>query len=351
MIAPDDGWGRSEFIETGGLRVHVRTLGDPDAPPVLLLHGFPQDSWMWRHQAPVLAEQYRVIAPDTRGFGHTEKTRIRVTREVLANDQVALLDALDIEDAALVGHDWGGIIAFKAAVDHPERFNRLALIDTLTSVWIPWGIHGYWFKCEPLAEQFFAEHGRAYIRSLYGGERRDYGGPPETPWVPVEGGEAMAQWDPSRFYTPEDVDHYTEVFADPDAWFNAIQYYRNALPFHFEHEGRLEFASNPQVAEIWHHPLSAHPDRGRFPVFAPEDLHKQYEKPTLYLFSPFLMRHAFADGMPDDDYIVEGNPYADSFRRHFPDLRCRGANTGHFVPEEDPARTNEVLSDFLAARI
>src|SRR6478609_9310565 len=102
MAAVDGGWGDSEFIDAGGLGVHVRTLGDPEAPPALLLHGFPQDSWMWRHQAPVLSETHRVIAPDTRGFGHTEKTRIRVTRDVLANDQVALLDALGIEHAALV---------------------------------------------------------------------------------------------------------------------------------------------------------------------------------------------------------------------------------------------------------
>ena len=351
MTTPDDGWGRSEFVDTGGLRVHVRTLGDPEAPPVLLLHGFPQDSWMWRHQAPVLAEHYRVIAPDTRGFGHTEKTRIRVTREVLANDQVDLLDALDIDQAALVGHDWGGIIAFKAALEHPERFNRLALIDTLTSVWTPAGIHGYWFKCEPLAEMFFERHGRAYIRSVFGAEPHEYGGPPEAPWVPAEGGEAMTGWDPKRFYTPEDVDHYAEVFEDPGAWFNAIQYYRNALPFHFEHDGRFEFASNLEVSEIWHHPLSTHPERRRFPVFAPEDWHKQYHQPTLYLFSPFLVPKAFEDGMPDDDYMVGGNPYADSFLRHFPDLRCRGAMTGHFVPEEDPERTNEVLADFLASRI
>ena len=270
---------------------------------------------------------------------------------MLANDQIALLDALGIEAAALVGHDWGGIIAFKAAVDHPHRLARLALIDTLTSVWIPWGIHGYWFKCEPLAEEFFATHGHTYIRSLYAGEPRAYGGPPDTPWVAVEGGEAMAKWDPRRFYTPEDVDHYTAVFDDQDVWFNAIQYYRNALPFHFEHEGRLEFASNPQIAEIWRRPLRTHPDRDRFPIFAPEDRHKQFQQPTLYLFSAFLVPQAFTDGPPSDDYLVEGNPYADSFGRHFPDLRCRAANTGHFIPEEDPNRTNEVLSDFLATRI
>jgi pimeloyl-ACP methyl ester carboxylesterase len=344
------------FVETASLRVHVREAGEGD--PVVLLHGFPQDSWMWRHQAPVLAERYRVIAPDTRGYGYTDKPRVRVTRDILARDAVGLLDALSIEHAALVGHDWGGIIAFKAAIDFPERFTRLALVDTLTSVWIPWGIHGYWFKCEPQAEQFFAEHGVEFIRSVFGGENHTYGGPPESPWAQAaaegevaEGSRAMQGWDPTRYYTPADVDHYAQMFADPGSWFHAVEYYRHALPFHFERDGSVEFASNPTVAAMWAHPLATHPDRELFPVFAPEDRHKTYPHPALYLYSPFLVPQAFGAGMPADDHIVGGNPYADSFPRHFPDLRCRGALTGHFIPEEDPARTNDVLTAFLAGEI
>ena len=60
---------------------------------------------------------------------------------------------------------------------------------------------------------------------------------------------------------------------------------------------------------------------------------------------------AFENGMPPDDYIPSGNPYADSFADHFPDLRTRGALSGHFIPEEDPERTNGVLLDFLDGRI
>jgi pimeloyl-ACP methyl ester carboxylesterase len=333
----DNGWGRSEFIETGGLRVHCRMLGDPEAPPVLLLHGYPQDSWMWRHQGAVLAQEHRVIAPDSRGFGHTEKTRIRVTRDLLAQDQFALLDALGIDEAVFVGHDWGGLIAFKAAVERPERVTRLVLIDTLTSVWVPWGTHGYWFKCEPEVEEFFASSGVANVRSLF------------TEPSPVVGGPLGGH--PSQYYTAADVDHYTQVFDDPDVWFNAIEYYRHGVPFHFERDGRLEHASTRAVAAMWHHPLATHPDRDRFPIFAPEDLHKTYPRPTLFLYSSFLVPQAYTDGPPPDDYILEGNPYADAFRRHFPDLRCRGTTTGHFIPEEDPEGTNQVLVDFFAGRI
>lgn len=196
-----------------------------------------------------------------------------------------------------------------------------------------------------------AEHGVEFIRSLFAAEAASYGGAPETPWAPTEGGEAMHGWDPTRFYTADDADHYAKVFSNPGTWFHAVEYYRHALPFHFERDGQFEFASNPTVAAMWEHPLETHPDRKLFPVFAPEDRHKTYPHPTLYLYSPFLVPQAFGEGMPSDDHIIGGNPYADSFPRHFPDLRCRGALTGHFIPEEDPARTNAVLTAFLAGTI
>jgi hypothetical protein len=87
-------------------------------------------------------------------------------------------------------------------------------------------------------------------------------------------------------------------------------------------------------------------------VFAPEDWHLRFEAPTFYLFSPFLVPQAFEDGeLPPDDYIPSGNPYADSFAHHFPDLRTRGAQCGHFIPEEAPERTNQLLVQFLTGQI
>ena len=355
----------SRYVDTASLRVHYLHAGEPGNPPVVLLHGFPQTSHMWRHQIAALADRYEVFTPDTRGFGRTAKPRIRLTRDILGRDVVELLDALDLERVRLVGHDWGGIIAFKAAIDHPDRIERLALIDTLTTVWIPWGVHGYWFKCEPDAERFWSEHASAFIRSVFGGVEGRYGGPPDSPRKAPPGsadpGEAMADWDPTRYWTPADVEHYVEAFDDPDVWFHAIEYYRHCLPFHRErpdpdarHGLAWEFWSNPQVARMWHHDgtIFAHPDwADEFPVFAPEDRHKTYPHPALYLYSAFLVPQAFEDGFPDDDHIIGGNPYADSFSRHLTDLRCRAAATGHFIPEEDPARTNEVLGAFLAGEI
>ena len=131
----------SRDIQTRSLRLHTLETGPADGEPVVLLHGFPQTHHMWRHQIPVLNERYRLLAPDTRGYGGSEKPRNRVSRAMLARDIVDFLDALEIERAHLVGHDWGGVIASAVALKHPERVERLALIDTLVSVWIPWGIH------------------------------------------------------------------------------------------------------------------------------------------------------------------------------------------------------------------
>jgi len=74
----------TQFVDTPSLRVHYRHAGQRGNPPVLLVHGFPQDSYMWRHQMDVLAADYDVYAPDTRGYGLTDKPRIRVTRDILA---------------------------------------------------------------------------------------------------------------------------------------------------------------------------------------------------------------------------------------------------------------------------
>ncbi|MCE2391262.1 MAG: alpha/beta hydrolase [Proteobacteria bacterium] len=355
---------RSEFVQTASLKVHLLHAGRQGAEPVILLHGFPQTSHMWRHQIPALAERYDVYAPDTRGFGDTEKPRVRLSRDILARDVIELIDALGFERAALVGHDWGGIIASAAALHFPERVTSLALIDTLVSVWIPWGIHGYWFKCEPEAERFWEKHHRDFIRSVFGGEAPAYGGPPESPWAGMPDdttqSRAVRQVDPGRHWTPEDVAHYEEKFAHPDVWFHAIEYYRHCLPFHIERTDpqasggrRFEFLSNPRVAEMWNHPggIFQHPDFQHYMVFAPEDRHRQYPGRAFYLFSPFLVPQAFENGLPPDDYIPAGNLYAESFGHHFPDLRTRGAQCGHFIPEEDPQRTTELLLAFLAGEI
>jgi pimeloyl-ACP methyl ester carboxylesterase len=122
---------RHASVDAGGLRVHLAEVGDPDAPAVLMLHGWPQTHREWRHVGPAVAEAgYRVLMPDLRGFGETEITREGMDPETFARDQVALLDALGIERAFLVGHDWGGYTGFLLAARHPDRIRAYLACNT-----------------------------------------------------------------------------------------------------------------------------------------------------------------------------------------------------------------------------
>jgi pimeloyl-ACP methyl ester carboxylesterase len=104
-----------------GLRMHVAEAGPRDAPPVLLLHGFPQHWWEWRKVIPLLADRYRVIAPDLRGAGWSDAPASGYTVHDLLADVLALMDALGLERVGLVAHDFSAFAAYDLCYDHPER--------------------------------------------------------------------------------------------------------------------------------------------------------------------------------------------------------------------------------------
>jgi pimeloyl-ACP methyl ester carboxylesterase len=104
-------------------RWHVAQAGD--GPPIVLLHGWPQHWWIWRHVIGALAPDHRVIAPDLRGFGWSEAPPGRYSKMGLAADVERLLDVLEIDRCVLVGHDWGGFVAWLTAIRAPERIERL----------------------------------------------------------------------------------------------------------------------------------------------------------------------------------------------------------------------------------
>jgi pimeloyl-ACP methyl ester carboxylesterase len=117
-------------LQANGLTFNLAEAGS--GPPVLLLHGFP-DCWrLWRHQVPALAEAgYRVLAPDLRGFGETDKPgKVEDYRmRTLVGDAVGLLDALGVDRAAVVGHDWGAALAWMVAMVAPDRVSRLVAVS------------------------------------------------------------------------------------------------------------------------------------------------------------------------------------------------------------------------------
>ena len=117
----------SRFIDAGGLRQHAVIGGD--GPPLLLVHGWPENWYAWRLLMPALARDFQVIAVDQRGIGLTDKPEDGYDTGTLAGDLVALMDALGHQRFAVVGHDTGLIIGYALAADHPERVERLAIAE------------------------------------------------------------------------------------------------------------------------------------------------------------------------------------------------------------------------------
>src|ERR1700716_4635435 len=120
-----------KYVDASGLRTHVALAGPEDAPPVLLVHGWPQNWWTWRHVIPTLAERFRVIAPDLRGHGWSEAAASGYEKEQLASDMLAVLDALALEQVTWIGHDWGGWTVFLAALRAPQRIERMLALCVL----------------------------------------------------------------------------------------------------------------------------------------------------------------------------------------------------------------------------
>ncbi|MET0310328.1 MAG: alpha/beta fold hydrolase, partial [Sphingomonas sp.] len=114
-----------------GVELDVAIAGDPNHPAIVLLHGFPESHRTWRHQIPELAQDHYVIAPDQRGFARSSKPE-GVENYAPAKpvaDLIALADHLGIGTFTLVGHDWGGAIAWEVARRHPEALRTLSILN------------------------------------------------------------------------------------------------------------------------------------------------------------------------------------------------------------------------------
>lgn len=121
------------LVDVGDLTFPVRTAGPTEGRPVLLLHGFPQTSYEWRAQLTALGDAgYRALAPDQRGYTATARPPdVDAYRmDELVGDVLGLADALQLERIDLVGHDWGGAVAWHAAGRHPDRIRTLTVCST-----------------------------------------------------------------------------------------------------------------------------------------------------------------------------------------------------------------------------
>ena len=127
MASTQEMWQHRDII-TNGIRMHYVTQGE--GPLIVLLHGFPEFWYSWRYQIPFLAEHgYSVVAPDMRGYNDTDKPRRGYDVPTLLQDIVGLIKGLGQEKAIIVGHDWGGVLAWAFAMRYPAMAERLIVMN------------------------------------------------------------------------------------------------------------------------------------------------------------------------------------------------------------------------------
>jgi pimeloyl-ACP methyl ester carboxylesterase len=211
MAAMDSAASSSRRVDVGEVVLDVVVEGDPEAPPIVLLHGFPETSAEWRLVTPHLVEAgFRVVAPDQRGYsaGARPAGSAAYAIDRLVADVVGLLDGLGLASAHLVGHDWGAMVAWCVAARHPERTR------TLTAVSVP---HPRAFAAARRSDAdqqqrsayigFLAQRGKAERLLLEDGGRR------------LRAMYAGA--------VPDDLaDHHLSVLTEPEALTAALEWYR-----------------------------------------------------------------------------------------------------------------------------
>jgi pimeloyl-ACP methyl ester carboxylesterase len=210
---------RHRTVETNGIRLHAVEAGPESGPLVILLHGFPELWYGWRHQiGPLAAAGFHVLAPDQRGYNLSDKPR-RISDynlDTLALDVVGLIDAMGEEKARVVGHDWGGAVGWWLGVKHADRLERLALLNiphpkvmrrTLykSSEQRKKSSYMFFFQVPGLPERGFRRNGFSFaIKALQTTSR-------------------------PGLFTDVDLDFYREAWSQPGAVRSMIHWYRAAL--------------------------------------------------------------------------------------------------------------------------
>lgn len=129
VVLVDGPWTHRE-VTANGARFHLAEFGPADGPLVLLLHGFPEFWWSWRHQLVGMGDAgFRVVAPDLRGYGGSDKPPRGYDAYTLSSDVAGMIRALGAREAHLVGHDWGGVLAWTVATLHPGIVASLGIVD------------------------------------------------------------------------------------------------------------------------------------------------------------------------------------------------------------------------------
>lgn len=278
----------SRIVEASGVQLFVREEGSGD--PVVLLHGFPQTGECWRDVAPRLAAGHRVIVPDLPGFGRSGPPPA-YDAETVAGVLAALLDEVDAPRATVVGHDWGGSLAFSLALSHPERISKLVVTNApFRKLDLKRGFHFLAFNIPLVPELAFRFAGDRLVAFM------------------LRAGAARKE-----VFDDDAIRPYREAFQDPANVRSALAYYRTItrriiarrLPF----SGRRAPASGPP---------------------------RRITMPTLIVW-----------GMRDPVLTAS---ILESIERDIPHAAVvRLEDCGHFVPEECPSELADSIERFSAS--
>ena len=232
------------LFAAGAVELFARTGGDPSKPPLLLLHGYPETHVMWHRVARELGADFALVMPDLRGYGDSTKPPPAATAELdhaqhskqaMAADLVALMRSLGHERFAVVGHDRGGRVAHRLALDHPERVERLVVIDIVPTLdmyeatdmrFASWYYHWFFLiQPAPLPERMIGADPSFYLRWTLGA------------W----GTHGLG------FVEPEALAEYERCFCRADTIHAACEDYRASATIDLEHD-RASRAAGVKIA-------------------------------------------------------------------------------------------------------
>ena len=314
-------WGSPRYVDADGIRMAVYEEGT--GPAVLLCHGFPELAYSWRHQIPALASAgFRAIAPDQRGYGLTARPKAIEEYDIhyLTGDLVGLLDALHIEKAVVVGHDWGGIVAWSMAQLHPTRVAGVigvntplrprAPMDPIALMRAMWGDDMYivYFQKPGEADRILGADVRKTLRFFFRKwtmtiEEFDKRAAEEKNLALVKALQSdESAWMGKNLLGPEELDFYAAAF-ERTGFTGGINWYRNFSRNWRTTEGVREIVGVPGLK-----------------IMAEHDI---------------VLRPALADGM--EALVPE-------LEKHLT------KNCGHWTQTEQPEELNQVMISWLKRR-
>ncbi len=235
-----DGFEARDF-DIDGVRVHARVGGREGAPALLLLHGFPQTHAMWQRVAQQLAPHFRLVLPDLRGYGDSAKPRgdadhANYSKRAMAQDLAGLMQALGHARFGLCGHDRGGRVAHRLALDHPQAVTRLAVIDIAPTLDMYQAtdsrfasLYYHWFfliQPAPYPERMIGADPVAYLH-----------------WKLGRWGAGAA----TQHRDPQALAEFERCFSRPEAIHGACEDYRASFGIDLEHD-RASRAAGQKVA-------------------------------------------------------------------------------------------------------